>query len=48
MISNKEASRLDEPSKWSDNFNDFIACCLQKKPELRKTANELLEVFHML
>ncbi|XP_071946984.1 serine/threonine-protein kinase 10-like isoform X1 [Antedon mediterranea] len=31
------------PSRWSSGFSKFIAECLQKKPEMRPTAPELLK-----
>lgn len=40
---------LAKPESWSPTFNDFIARCLIKNPELRASATELLQVvFHML
>ncbi|GAM24558.1 hypothetical protein SAMD00019534_077330 [Acytostelium subglobosum LB1] len=35
--------RLTEPEQWSDDFNDFIAKCLVKKPEARPSADDLLK-----
>ncbi|EFA81608.1 protein serine/threonine kinase [Heterostelium album PN500] len=35
--------KLTEPEKWSDEFNDFIALCLTRKPEQRPTAVDLLK-----
>ncbi|KYQ96897.1 protein serine/threonine kinase [Tieghemostelium lacteum] len=35
--------KLSEPEKWSSDFNDFIAKCLTRKPELRPSAEELLK-----
>ncbi|XP_033125404.1 serine/threonine-protein kinase 10-like isoform X1 [Anneissia japonica] len=34
---------LIAPSRWSSGFSKFIAECLQKKPELRPSAAELLK-----
>ncbi|RVE44508.1 hypothetical protein evm_010837 [Chilo suppressalis] len=34
---------LDQPSRWSKTFNDFIAKALVKEPEKRPTAIELLK-----
>ncbi|KAK8798734.1 hypothetical protein WA158_007818 [Blastocystis sp. Blastoise] len=42
MITGKPASSLSDPAKWSKEFNDFVSCCLQKDPEKRQTANQLL------
>jgi len=35
--------KLSEPEKWSAEFNDFLAKCLIRKPELRPSAEELLK-----
>ncbi|KAN0041267.1 hypothetical protein ACTFIV_003804 [Dictyostelium citrinum] len=35
--------KLTEPDKWSPEFNDFLAKCLTRKPELRPSAEELLK-----
>ncbi|KAF2075200.1 hypothetical protein CYY_003505 [Polysphondylium violaceum] len=35
--------KLSEPEKWSADFNDFLAKCLIRKPELRPSAEELLK-----
>ncbi|GAM24111.1 hypothetical protein SAMD00019534_072860 [Acytostelium subglobosum LB1] len=35
--------KLTEPEKWSADFNDFLAKCLTRKPELRPTAVDLLK-----
>eukprot|EP01132_Coremiostelium_polycephalum_P003295 gene3295-4127_t len=35
--------KLAEPEKWSSEFNDFLAKCLTRKPELRPSAEELLK-----
>eukprot|EP00761_Pharyngomonas_kirbyi_P012859 gb/GECH01012886.1/.p1 GENE.gb/GECH01012886.1/~~gb/GECH01012886.1/.p1 ORF type:complete len:447 (+),score=139.60 gb/GECH01012886.1/:1-1341(+) len=42
MIPSRPAPSLSEPDKWSDEFNDFIAQCLQKNPDDRPRAKELL------
>ncbi|XP_025095724.1 LOW QUALITY PROTEIN: serine/threonine-protein kinase 10-like [Pomacea canaliculata] len=42
-IHKSEPPALDQPSKWSKNFNDFISKCLIKDPKQRPTAVELLE-----
>lgn len=39
-IVNRDAPKL---KKGSDNLIDFVDCCLQKKPESRKSCKELLE-----
>jgi serine/threonine protein kinase len=31
------------PSKWSAEFNDFIACCVRKDPDERPRSSKLLE-----
>eukprot|EP01096_Ripella_sp_DP13-Kostka_P010036 TRINITY_DN3904_c0_g1_i1.p1 TRINITY_DN3904_c0_g1~~TRINITY_DN3904_c0_g1_i1.p1 ORF type:complete len:1241 (+),score=594.99 TRINITY_DN3904_c0_g1_i1:247-3969(+) len=33
---------LEKAHKWSANFHDFLAKCLEKNPKLRPTATELL------
>nr|AGT28744.1 SLK [Artemia parthenogenetica] len=40
-IQKSEPSTLDNPKKWSKDFNDFIAKCLVKDPTHRWTAAEL-------
>eukprot|EP01102_Stenamoeba_stenopodia_P010444 TRINITY_DN3146_c0_g7_i1.p1 TRINITY_DN3146_c0_g7~~TRINITY_DN3146_c0_g7_i1.p1 ORF type:complete len:1411 (-),score=438.36 TRINITY_DN3146_c0_g7_i1:243-4475(-) len=42
QIPKNPAPRLHEPEKWSDEFNDFVDCCLNKDPAKRKTTAELL------
>ena len=44
MIANQAPPKLSNPSKWSAEFNDFLEKCLVKKPELRWSAQELLNV----
>lgn len=43
MISRDEPPTLTEPSQWSQEFRDFLHCCLQKEPKQRSTTAELLE-----
>ncbi|TXT10669.1 hypothetical protein VHUM_02174 [Vanrija humicola] len=42
LIPKEKAPRL-EGEQWSDHFKDFISACLQKTPESRPTAHELLQ-----
>jgi serine/threonine protein kinase len=42
-IANNPSPSLRNPKKWSKYFNDFIKKSLQKIPECRPSANELLE-----
>lgn len=39
-----DSPRLKHEFKWSPEFIDFVDKCLQKNPDLRPTANELLKV----
>lgn len=41
-IQKADPPRLEQPSKWSKHFNDFIAKCLIKDPHQRPTAADLL------
>ncbi len=41
LIPKQSAPRL-EGSQWSKDFKDFVACCLTKDVDRRKTAKELL------
>ncbi|XP_069677773.1 serine/threonine-protein kinase 10 isoform X2 [Periplaneta americana] len=41
-IQKSDPPKLDQPSKWSKDFNDFIAKCLTKDPSQRPTADDLL------
>eukprot|EP00026_Physarum_polycephalum_P005843 Phypoly_transcript_05882.p1 GENE.Phypoly_transcript_05882~~Phypoly_transcript_05882.p1 ORF type:complete len:470 (+),score=85.35 Phypoly_transcript_05882:171-1580(+) len=43
MIPSRPPPRLQEPDKWSKDFNDFIIKMLTKSPDQRPTAHELLE-----
>jgi len=42
-IQKGEPPKLECPSLWSKQFQDFIAKCLTKDPNQRPTAPELLE-----
>ena len=42
-IQKGEPPRLDTPSAWSKEFNNFIAKCLIKDPNQRPSASDLLE-----
>lgn len=42
MIPSKPPPTLEEPTKYSKEFNDFIAKCLVKNPDQRPGAEELL------
>ncbi|XP_054261410.1 serine/threonine-protein kinase 10 isoform X2 [Macrosteles quadrilineatus] len=42
-IQKSDPPKLDQPSKWSKNFNDFIAKALVKDPTQRPTSDELLK-----
>ncbi|KAF4527368.1 hypothetical protein B566_EDAN015908 [Ephemera danica] len=42
-IQKSEPPKLDQPSKWSKQFNDFISCCLVKDPSQRPTSDVLLK-----
>lgn len=37
------APALQDPSQWSEQFNDFVGCMLEKNPELRASALQLLK-----
>lgn len=43
MIPMREPPVLTHPEKWSREFKDFVAACLTKAPEKRKTAEEMLK-----
>lgn len=47
-IRKAEPPKLKEPHKWSKNFNDFIAKCLDKNPDTRMPAKQLLKVRNIL
>ncbi|RWS22020.1 hypothetical protein B4U80_09636, partial [Leptotrombidium deliense] len=42
-IQKSDPPRLNEPSKWSKEFNEFIAYCLIKDPNQRPSADDLLK-----
>ena len=44
MIPNRPSPRLRTAGKWSQVYADFVACCLEKDPEKRPSAQELLQV----
>lgn len=37
------SKRLEQPSKWSKDFNDFLAKALIKDPQKRPTCDDLLK-----
>lgn len=41
-IQKSEPPKLNNPSEWSKDFNDFLAQCLIKDPSKRPTADQLL------
>jgi len=43
VIPARPPPKLEQPEKFSEEFNEFIALCLVKKPEDRMTASQLLE-----
>lgn len=43
-IQKSDPPTLEQPSRWSREFNDFIAKCLVKDPAHRPTAEQLLKV----
>jgi len=42
VIPKRPPSTFSEPERWSDEMNDFLAQCLIKDPEQRKSAEDLL------
>ncbi|RWS09154.1 STE20-like serine/threonine-protein kinase, partial [Dinothrombium tinctorium] len=42
-IQKSDPPRLSEPSKWSKEFNEFVAYCLIKDPNQRPSAEDLLK-----
>ncbi|KAK6034643.1 hypothetical protein COOONC_27853 [Cooperia oncophora] len=45
MIPTKPPPTFKKPDEWSHEFNDFIKQCLVKKPDDRKTASQLVEIW---
>jgi len=43
LITTKGIPDLKEPNQWSPEFRDFIAKCLEKDPERRPDANDMLK-----
>jgi len=43
LIPARDPPTLKEPTMWSASFAEFLATCLQKLPENRPSAHELLE-----
>lgn len=43
LIPSRPPPKLSDPTKWSDEMNDFIAACLSKEPNMRPTARQLLD-----
>lgn len=43
-ITKAEPPVLEEPSKWSPEFSDILKQCLQKNPDKRPLAKDILEV----
>ena len=46
-IQKSDPPKLDRPSKWSKEFNDFVRLCLVKDPNQRPRAEELLKVSYL-
>lgn len=44
LITTKGIPDLKDPGKWSSPFRQFVALCLEKDPEKRPDADELLKV----
>ncbi len=47
-IQKSEPPKLDRPSKWSKDFNDFVRLSLIKDPNQRPGAEELLKVINKI
>lgn len=43
LITTKGIPGLKEPQKWSSEFQDFVAKCLEKDVDLRPTSHELMK-----
>ncbi|KAJ8276209.1 hypothetical protein COCON_G00079610 [Conger conger] len=44
-IAKSEPPTLEQPGKWSRGFKDFLKTCLDKNPESRPNAAQLLEMY---
>jgi serine/threonine kinase 3 len=44
LIPARDPPKLQQPEQWSDDFNDFLAICLQKNPHDRPSSKDLLDV----
>ena len=44
QIPARDAPTLEKKAKWSAEFHDFLAKCLEKNPKKRPNATELLKV----
>lgn len=44
LIPKSDPPTLEEASNWSDEFHDFLECCLARNPTARATAQQLLKV----
>lgn len=44
MIPTNPPPTFRKPDQWSESFQDFIKKCLEKNPERRATATQLLQV----
>ncbi|XP_054709305.1 serine/threonine-protein kinase 10-like [Uloborus diversus] len=42
-VQKSDPPKLDQPSKWSSDFSQFLSKCLVKDPELRPSSSELLK-----
>ena len=43
-IQKSDPPKLEQPSRWSKEFNDFVAKALTKDPVHRPTSDDLLKV----
>jgi serine/threonine protein kinase len=43
IISAEEPPGLEEPDEWNEDIKDFLKMCLEKDPNHRKTAKELMD-----
>jgi serine/threonine protein kinase len=48
MIPTLPSPQLKDPEKWSHDFRSFLKSCLDKDPDNRPTAEELLTVIPYL